>query len=146
VISQTRPVHEQITKLLLTLETAKKQSPKKKAEAIDPDAITVKSYQSFAAALGFVDPAEVIAILVRDSKDVSWDEEDVFIEPLGQAIVVKHNAKVHARVKKVLTELGFWDQPQFGGPKASFSSGGSQPAKDAQKEAAPQGGGPGGFF
>ncbi|MBP88587.1 MAG: hypothetical protein CMJ64_18040 [Planctomycetaceae bacterium] len=80
VIAQTHEIHEQITKLLVTLEAAKQKIPKK--EAVDPDAITLKAYhQRFGF---FFESAAIIEVLKRDLDDAGWDEDGVFVEPLGR--------------------------------------------------------------
>jgi hypothetical protein len=146
VVSQTPDVHEQIMKLLITLQAAKRQVPEK--EAVDPKAITLKAYQPL---LGFFESDAVVRIIMRDSKAGTWDEEDVFIESLGPAIIVKHNAKVHQRVQKLLKELGVWGHPginQFqGGGGTGFGSGGAGGGGAAPANPQPQAGaGIGGFF
>ena len=134
-VSHTQQVHEQLTKLLITLEATKRGREQKE---VDPDAITLKAYGP-----GLGDPQAVIAVILRDSPVDTWSQENVFIEPLGAAIVVKHNAKVHTRVKKVLKELGVWlPVGRFTG-----SGGATVPNQPAAENALPQHrGSPGGFF
>jgi hypothetical protein len=146
VMSQTLEVHEKTGKLLVTLQAAKRQVPEK--EAVDPEAITLKAYQPL---LGFFESDAIVKIIMRDSKAGTWDEENVFIEALGPAIVVKHNAKVHQRVQKVLKELGVWWRPginQFqGGQGTVFGSGGAAAGNAPPANPQPQAGaGLGGFF
>lgn len=140
LVSQSQEVHEEITKLLHILEAAKKRTPRK--EEVDPEAITLRAYEP---AIGLVDAKTIIKIIKHDSKEETWEKDNVFIEPLGTAIVVKHNAKVHSRVKKVLRELGIWIRHDAVG---SLKDSQFIPQANPEIENDPPqgGGGPGGFF
>lgn len=154
VIAQTQDAHEQISELLVTLLAAKQREDARREEVFDPDQITLRAYHLHQT--GFVDPAAVIKIILRDTDDEMWsDGKKTFIEPLGQTIVLKHNAPTHARVRKLLKELGVWHPDRAIGGKGYGNGGGFQGVGGATgggmggaaapaPAAAPQGGG--GFF
>jgi len=122
VISQTQDVHEQISKLLGRLQAAKRHEETRQEKVLDPDKITLRAYHLFSG--GVVDPAAVIKIILRDTDDEIWsDQKKTFIEPLGQAIVLKHNAPAHARIRELLKELGVWHPPHQHDGKNSMGRG-----------------------
>lgn len=150
LFAQTQDVHDQIAELLVTLRAAKShESARKKAEG-DSDKVTLRAYHLYPTAGGFVDPDAVIEIVLRATGEEIWeDEEQTFIEPLGQAIVVKHRAQGHVKIRKVLTELGVWApwsnyKGTFGGPGFGGGGMGVGGGPAPANQGAPQGGGLGG--
>lgn len=148
VVAQTQDVHEEISELLTKLRAAKKLEAARapENETVDPEALVVRSYPFHTV---ITSPEEIAKIVIRASEPGTWDDEaGTFVQGLGASIVVKHNAKGHRQLQKLLSQLGVWYPTSpvarpwkqgLGGGGGGFggSSSGAQPA--------PAGGG-GGFF
>ena len=113
VISQTQAIHEQISALLTTLREAKKQAPVGHGD-VDPDAHIVRSYTVNASQCS---SDEIAKLVIRASEPGTWNEEaGTFVQGLGTSLVVKHNASIHRRVRKLLFDIGLgYHGWRFGG-------------------------------
>ncbi|MDA1050188.1 MAG: hypothetical protein O3C40_06875 [Planctomycetota bacterium] len=144
VIAQTQDAHEEIVELLTNLRAAKQSESARTTanEEVDPTALIVRSYPVYAA---YNAPDEIVKLIMRASEPGTWDEEaGTFVQGLGMAIVVKHNASGHRQVQKLLSQLGVWSPAGHG--RKGFGGGAVPVVGGLQVTPSGERPSPGGFF